>query len=154
MKKFLPFLLLAVLSFGAVIVPTTSVQAQSSAVSFVSQYGNVLDTTLTGNLTKDFTLSNQITSSFNIIEIQFTATKISGTVGGTVTVQTSLDGTDWYTAQGTTAYTLTDATQITSFKITNYCARYIRIRTVGTGTMSAQIKAKYVARKVAVARPS
>lgn len=148
MKKFLFAALIAALSLGAVMVPTTSVKAQTS---FISQYGSVLDTALTGNLTKDFTLTNQITSSFNgIVEIQFTATKISGTVGGTVTVQTSLDGTDYYTAQGTTAYTLTDATQTTSFKIASYGAKYIRIRTVGTGTMSAQLKAKYVARKLAV----
>jgi hypothetical protein len=152
MKKLFPILMLMALTFGATVLPTNKTEAQSTA-SFVSQYGNVLDTVVTGSLTKDFTLTNQITSSSNIVEIQFTATKISGTVGGTVTVQTSLDGTDWYTAQGTSAYTLTDATQTTSFKITNYCAKYIRIRSVGTGTMSAQIKAKYVARKVAIAKP-
>lgn len=147
MKKILSFLLIASLTFTATVIPDKEAAAQTS---FVSQYGNTLDTTLTGNLTKYFTLTNQITSAYNIVEIQYTATKISGTVGGSVTVQTSLDGTDWYTAPGTSAYTLTDATQTTVFKITNYGARHIRILTVGSGTMSAQIKAKYVARKLAV----
>jgi hypothetical protein len=138
MKK----LILAILVIGF----SFSVNAQTS---FVSQYNNTIDTISTGGLTKLLTLSTQIGSGFNIVEIQFTATKISGTVGGTVTVQTSLDGIDWYTAPGTSAYTLTDATQTTVFKITNYGARYLRIQSVGSGTMSAQIKAKHVARKVA-----
>ncbi len=139
MKNLFSVVLLLVLSFG-------KAEAQTSFIS--DDNGSVLDTVATADLTKTFVLTTEITGSSNIVEIQFTATKISGTVAGTVTVQTSLDGIDWYTAQGTTAYTLTDATQTTSFKITNYGARHIRILTVGTGTMSAQLKAKYIGRKV------
>ena len=145
MKKFI-----ILLSLTALFV-VQKAEAQTP-IDFLSQYSKNLDTIFTGFLTKVLTPASRPSDAKNIIEIQFTATKISGTVGGTVTVQASLDGVDWYTWQGTAAYTLTDATQTTSFKITNHGAKYIRILAVGTGTMSAQIKAKYVARTVATTR--
>ena len=148
MKKLFSLALICMLTFSATVLPDKEVSAQTS---FVSQYSNVLDT-ITNTTAKYLTLATQPTSTNNILEIQFTATKISGTVGGTVVVQTSLDGTDWYTAVGTASYTLTDATQTTVFKITDWGAKYIRILATPTGTMSAQIKAKYVARKLTVAQ--
>jgi hypothetical protein len=144
MKKLLPFLLLACLSFGATVLPVQEVQAQTS---MISDNGLALDTFETADLTKTLTLTSQVSSVYKTVEFQFTATKISGTVGGTATLQGSLDGTLWYTVPGVTAYTITDATQTTAFKVTDYGSRYLRILVVGTGTMSASIKAKVVARK-------
>lgn len=73
-----------------------------------------------------------------------TITKISGTVGGTATLQGSHNGTDW--AGIATAYTVTDATQTKSFDFDRSKYSYYRINVVGTGTMAASIKGTYLAK--------
>ena len=73
-----------------------------------------------------------------------TVTKISGTVGGTATLQGSHNGTDW--AGIATAYTVTDATQTKSFDFDRSKYTYYRINVVGTGTMAASIKGTYLAK--------
>lgn len=148
MKKLLQLFLIFSLTFAAIVLPDNKAKAQTSMVS--SDNGTVLDT-LTNAATEYLTLSTQISSNFNIVEFALTVTKISGTVGGTATLQGSLDGTLWYTQPGVTAYTITDATQTTSFKVTDYGSRYLRIALVGTGAMSASYKGKFVARKVVTA---
>lgn len=150
MKKFLFILTVFALTLSATVLPTQKTEAQQS---FISQYGNTIDTSFTGFLTKNLTLTTQVPSTYNIVEIVFTATKISGTVAGTATVQESIDGTLWCTAPGTTAYTITDGTQTTGFKITNYGAKYIRLQVVGSGTMSAQIKAVENHRRLMIFSP-
>lgn len=148
MKKFLSFLLIATFTFGFTALPTAEVQAQRT---FISQYSNALDTVLTGNLTKYMTLAADISSNFSTIEIHVDITKISGTVGGSLTVQTrqTASGT-WGTADGTSAYTITDGTQVKIFKLTNWCSKEVRLAFVGTGTMSAQVKATCIPRKLPV----
>ena len=137
MKKILPFLFIATLALTAAVVPTASVQAQRT---LLSDNGLALDTVETGDLTKTLVLSSQFSSTFTKVEFTLTVTKISGTVGGTATLQGSMNGTDWYTVPGTSAYTITDGTQTTAFKVADYCDIHLRLRVVGTGTMSASIK--------------
>lgn len=71
-----------------------------------------------------------------------TVTKISGTVGGTATLQGSHNGADW--AGIATAYTVTDGTQTKSFDFDRSKYTYYRIQVVGTGTMSASVKGTYL----------
>jgi hypothetical protein len=80
--------------------------------------------------------------------IQVNITKISGTVAGTVTLQGSLDGTNYNTATSgalaiTATYTATDvASQSKSWVIVNNPYRYYRVTWTGAGTMAASMSAQ------------
>lgn len=75
-------------------------------------------------------------------------TKISGTVGGTITLQGSLDGTNYKaayalnTVTALAAFTATDATNTYHWIVTGSPYRYYRVSWTGTGTMSASFVAQ------------
>lgn len=78
------------------------------------------------------------------VSIIWTATKISGTVAGTVKIQGSNDGTNFITltgaatGQSTTTFTATDvASQTTGWLITGNFCRFYRVSWTGAGTMAA-----------------
>jgi len=79
--------------------------------------------------------------------IQVNVTKISGTVGGTISLQGSLDGTNWKalnTAETQTALatiTATDATNSYHWRLTGSPFLYYRVSWTGTGTMAASFSA-------------
>jgi hypothetical protein len=79
--------------------------------------------------------------------IQVNVTKISGTVGGTISLQGSLDGTNWKalnTAETQTALatvTATDATNVYHWRLNGSPFLYYRVSWTGTGTMSASFSA-------------
>ena len=82
---------------------------------------------------------------YNTITIQSVVTKISGTVAGTVTLQGSIDGTNYVTVNSSyadvTSYSPTDvATSSKLFVVTGSPYRYYRLSYTGTGTMSASHK--------------
>ncbi len=113
------------------------------AVSTMTQaYGSTSDTivdTATGYV--GMTVQNY----YDKISIQAVVTKIGGTVGGTVTVQGSNDGTNYVTVSSSysDAQTLTALNQTTTsklFTITGNPYKYYRLSYTGTGTMSATIK--------------
>lgn len=124
----------------ALSVATLFASAQSSQVSpkavTTTSYGNALDT-VTNTATK-------VTTPFRVstwrtgVTAQAVVTKISGTVGGTLALQGSLDGTNWSTIGS--AATPTDGTANYSFNST-VAWYYYRISYAGTGTMSASFKA-------------
>lgn len=60
-------------------------------------------------------------------------TKISGTLGGTMVVQASNDGTNW--ADIGTAYTVTDGNQAKSFQFDLSHYTFYQVKWTGTGTM-------------------
>jgi len=81
------------------------------------------------------------------VAVQFIATKISGTVAGTVTLQGSLNGTSWSAVPGQSTFTATDvASQNTLWKIDSSGFLYYRVSWTGTGTMSASARAYLLAR--------
>jgi hypothetical protein len=79
--------------------------------------------------------------------IQVNVTKISGTVGGTISLQGSLDGTNWKalnTAETQTALptvTATDATNVYHCRLNGSPFLYYRVSWTGTGTMAASFSA-------------
>jgi len=81
-----------------------------------------------------------------------TVTKISGTVGGTITLQGSLDGTAWKavntmgTQTAMAAVTATDASNTYHWYLTGCPFQYYRVSWTGTGTMAASFSAKILAR--------
>lgn len=135
MKKVL-FLILAVS------VASISAWSQTSLTS-AAYPANTLDT-VTNAASKQL-VSGALYKAQDVVIVQFLAEKISGTVGGTATLQGSVDGVSWYNIGS--AFTLTDvATQTTHFKVTDAGEVYFRVQVTGTGTMSVKISGKYVAR--------
>jgi hypothetical protein len=82
------------------------------------------------------------------VSILATFTKTSGTLGGTATLQGSIDGTTYETIPtgatlgGASTYTVTDtASQKASFTVKNNAYNYYRISWTGTGTMVGTMSA-------------
>jgi hypothetical protein len=113
------------------------------AVSNMTQaYGSTSDTianSATGYV--GLTVSNY----YREVSVEVVVTKISGTVGGTVTLQGSNDATNYVTVSTSYSdaqtHTATDvATSSKLFTITGSPYKYYRLSYTGTGTMSATIK--------------
>jgi hypothetical protein len=86
-----------------------------------------------------------VNNYYKEVSFQAVVTKISGTVGGTVTLQGSNDGTNYVTvsASYSDVQTLTPTNQATNsklFTVTGSPYKYYRLSYTGTGTMSATIK--------------
>lgn len=83
-----------------------------------------------------------VTEWYNTVTIQSVVTKISGTVAGTVTLQGSIDGTNYVTVNSSfadvTSYSPTNvATSSKLFVVTGSPYRYYRLSYTGAGTMAA-----------------
>ncbi len=80
-------------------------------------------------------------SQFSNYSLQINITKISGTVGGTLMVVYSNDGTNWYSFAGDSTITPTDATGSYGWQLRDISAPYIGVKWTGTGTMSGSASA-------------
>ena len=94
------------------------------------------------------TATLQVVSGKTNVSILATFTKTSGTLGGTATLQGSLDGTTYVTVPtgatvaGASTYTVTDtASQSNLFIVKNNAFNYYRVSWTGTGTMVGTISA-------------
>lgn len=131
----------------ALVAVGLGVQAQTSVEqSLKSVYNLTLDTvTNTGVV---YLTSTRITGAAQTTTIQVNVTKIGGTVGGTISLQGSLDGTNFKalnTAETQTALatiTATDASNVYHWRLNNSPFLYYRVSWTGTGTMSASFTAK------------
>jgi hypothetical protein len=132
MKKIIFIMLL---SAGTLIASAQLTQIRPTALTTTS-YGNALDTVTNTatKLTTPFRVSNWHTG----VTAHVVVTKISGTVGGSIALQGSMDGTNWSTVGS--ASTPSDASANYSFN-TTAAWYYYRISYAGTGTMSASFKA-------------
>lgn len=80
--------------------------------------------------------------------VQVNVTKISGTVGGTISLQGSLDGVNFKalntldTQTALATITATDATNSYHWRVTGGSFLYYRVSWTGTGTMAASFSAK------------
>lgn len=93
-------------------------------------------------------LTKLLVAPYSTVTVQVKVTKISGTVGGTVTLTGSIDGVTYYAISGASSLTLTDtATQGTIWIVTGNPYSYYKVLGTGTGTMAASISAKVLPRK-------
>lgn len=127
-------------------IATPSASVFSSGLSnkhvvsnMLSPYSAVSDTT-TNTATSYVTLPVQ--NWYNTVTIQSVVTEISGVTAGTVTLQGSIDGTNFVTVNSSyadvTSYSPTDvATSSKLFVVTGSPYRYYRLSYTGAGTMSA-----------------
>lgn len=97
------------------------------------------------------TATAQFDGGYNQVSLVAKVTKTSGTLGGTATLQGSLDGTNYVTIPtatvvgGASTYTVTDtATQYINFVVTGSPYKYYRLSWTGTGTMVGVISDGYI----------
>lgn len=148
MKKFLFFLFLclAIVAKAQVIPPLTGTPMYKSYsnASHVKTY--ISYDTVTNTATNYLTNKYAVSGPGQTVTVQWTAVKLSGTVAGTLTLQASLDGLNFfaYTANATventtfTTFTATDvATQTKAFVIKNNPYPWYRVSWTGAGTMAA-----------------
>jgi hypothetical protein len=125
------------ISFLALLTMYT--HAQSEAKTMLASNGLAIDT-VSNTGTETWTL--KVPGYQKTVAVQFIATKINGTVGGTVTLQGSLNGSNWSAIPGQSTFTATDvASQNTLWKVDSSAFLYYRLSWTGTGTMSASARA-------------
>ncbi len=125
----------------------TAFSAQGQVYSLLSPYSVTSDTvTNTGTAylsTVAVSPAPAVTTTFWV-----SVTKISGTVGGTITLQGSIDGTNWKalntpnTATALATFTAADASGTYHWIISGSPMPYYRVSWTGTGTMAASFTAK------------
>lgn len=124
-----------------------SIETKAQVGNFTSVYGLTRDT-VTNAATIYLTSPTLIAAPATSTTIWIAVTKISGTVGGTITLQGSLDGTnykaintvDTQTAEAT--ITATDASNTYHYRLAGSPFPYYRVSWTGTGTMSASFTAQ------------
>jgi hypothetical protein len=130
MKKIIVLLFLAVgFTF------TSNAQLIQPKLVTTTSYGNTLDTVT--NAGNKVTTAYKVTPFKNGVTAQVTVTKISGTVGGSIVFQGSMDGTNFTTIGSAT--TPSDASATYAFN-TTAAYYYYRVSYTGTGTMSASMR--------------
>lgn len=116
-----------------------------SAGAFAQSSMTVSDTIVnTGTETATLKLAD----SWNNVAVQVIVTKLSGTVGGTVTLMGSLDGTNYVSASTDTLTPTNVTTNTFIWNVTPSKYLYYRIKYVGTGTMAATMAGYVLPRKL------
>jgi len=146
MKKVLLFIAL---------VLALAVQTQAQRISVPptdmtsNTYGKTSDTVTSA--TAKYLVSAALPATTEVT-ISAVFTKISGTVAGTASLEASVDGTNWFTINrsntdtGVGTFTLTDvAGQTKSWTLSSPTVRYVRLKTVGSGTLSVRVQSKIFA---------
>lgn len=120
----------------------SGVRSAKTNKQLLSSYSLTSDTaTNTGTTYLQITLNNY----YEKVSFQPVVTKISGTAGGTVTLQGSIDGTNYVTVNTSysTAQTMSVSNTTTNtalLTVTSSPYRYYRLSYTGTGTMSCTLK--------------
>ncbi|HYG02112.1 MAG TPA: hypothetical protein VD927_06670 [Chryseosolibacter sp.] len=123
-------------------------EAQSVRENFFNTtYGAAYGTDTTTNAGTGSVKSAVISGGGTSTTVVVTVTKLSGTVGGTLTLLGSLDGTNYKalttpnTATALATYTATDATNRYVWILSGNPFRYYKVEHAGTGTMSSTLDA-------------
>jgi hypothetical protein len=134
MKK---LLFLLALTAGMLAGTGAKSQMASPKTLTTTSFGLTLDTVTNGGQKVTTPADGKVSTWRNAVTAFVTVKKISGTVGGTLALQGSMDGVE-FTTIGTPP-TVTDASANYGFN-TNVRYYYYRISWTGTGTMSASMK--------------
>jgi hypothetical protein len=133
-----------ILLFAFLAVATIETKAQVG--NFLSIYSITSDTVV--NTATIYLQSPAMTpAAATSTTIWIAVTKISGTVGGTITLQGSLDGTNFKaintvdTQTALATITATDASNTYHYRLAASPFPYYRVSWTGTGTMSASFRA-------------
>lgn len=149
MKKYsmiIALLLVAVVSFAQVNIKGKEALFYQPLKAGPSGPPIQLDTVT--NTGTSFVTTDRFGGSANSTVIQVVVTKISGTVAGTISLQGSLDGTNWKamnteeTQTALATITATDASNVYHWRLKGNPMAFYRVTWTGAGTMAASIKAR------------
>lgn len=122
----------------------TAADSKAQVYSMLSTVGNTSDTVAN---TATEVLTKQVPGTYSVLAVQAVVTKISGTAAGTVILQGSIDGTNYY-AVGDDTLTMTDVASKTHiWVVTPSKYLYYRLSYTGSGTMSCRLQGTLMARK-------
>ncbi len=141
-----------IMLFAVVLITLAAFDVKAQRTQkFLSPFGFETDT-VTNTGTAYLTVRNTKEGS-DVVAIQVVCTKISGTTAGTLTLQGSLDGVNFYALTDTTSvpnintFTATDvASQTFIWKLSDNPVEFYRVSWTGSGTMSATLKAFLLSR--------
>jgi len=142
MKNLIKFLFV-----GVVAILTFSFEVKAQVFDLKSVY-NVTSDTVTNTGTVYLTTPRISNAPATSTTIWVAVTKISGTVGGTITLQGSLDGTNFKaintvdTQTALATITATDASNTYHWRLAGSPFLYYRVSWTGTGTMAASFRAQ------------
>ena len=142
MKNLIKFLFV-----GVVAILTFSFEVKAQVFDLKSVY-NVTSDTVTNTGTVYLTTPRISNAPPTSTTIWVAVTKISGTVGGTITLQGSLDGTNFKaintvdTQTALATITATDASNTYHWRLAGSPFLYYRVSWTGTGTMAASFRAQ------------
>jgi len=143
MKKLKIFILLALVALAGI--------ENAQVLNFIQPLGsNITSDTVTNTATAYLTTPVAISPApATSTTIWIAVTKISGTIGGTITLQGSLDGTNFKaintvdTQTALATITPADASATYHYRLAGSPFVYYRVSWTGTGTMSASFTAKF-----------
>lgn len=123
-----------------------------AALCLISISATAQTITGTDTLTNAGTLNlqspaNYFNTSEGVWTASITVTKISGTTAGYAILQASVDGTNFANVYNDSrdSFALTNtATQIKNWFVNGVKPKYARVRVVGSGTQSTQVKTYYI----------
>lgn len=146
MKKILSILAL----FICFAISTQAQRVATSGALVSATYGKLTDT-VTSTTAHYMVLPSGTTLPATMeLTLVATCTEITGTTAGTLTVEGSVDGTNWsslYLTNSTTAvqsFTATDvASQTFSWKLDYFAYKYIRLKVVGISTPDFTIAGRW-----------
>jgi hypothetical protein len=146
MKKFL-----YIIGALVAIIALSTIQSKAQEKSLYSPYSLSSDT-VTNAGTAYLTARTPSNKSSDRVTVQVVVTKISGTVGGTISLLGSIDGSNFValnTEETQTALatkTAADASGTYHWRLKSNDFTYYRVSWTGTGTMSASFTAQILAR--------
>lgn len=132
-------------SIGAV-AQNTMFQALTVPVTGAKIFSDTVTNTNTNYLTSYAQTRTQVNTTAFVVVV----TKISGTVAGTITLQGSLDGTNFKaiptvdTQTSVTTVTAADASAVYTWRINGSPYTYYRVSWTGAGTMAASFTARLI----------
>jgi hypothetical protein len=133
-----------------IVIAATFMESKAQVIDLKSPYNLTSDTvTNTGTV---FLTTRTFDTKISASTVQVVVTKISGTVGGTISLQGSLDGSNYKalnTAETQTALatiTATDANNVYHWRLSGNPFVYYRVSWTGTGTMAASFTAQLLCR--------
>lgn len=133
-----------ILSILTLLICSVSFGQTSLSTTLVSQYSNSVDTvdnTETIYLSLTTANASSVAKYWKAGTVVFKALEISGTGGGTATLEVSSNGSDFAAIPTLSAYTIVDQTsaQTVSWRVTDLAVKAFRIKITGSGTMSYKV---------------
>lgn len=126
-------------------VAFVAVQSNAQAKLLSNAYGTTIATDTITDTGTGYVQAEVSNFKGNVSSVVWNATKINGTVAGTIALHGSNDGVVFASISATTFTATNTASQNGSWQLTGVPFRYIRVTWTGSGTMNATLKATFFA---------